>query len=375
MSSGPSKIICTEALTDVKLIEVIDRLATSCAYSTLVDALKTAINNKSTYSDLALARICAAFRRAAPGSMLINQLTDPYIRKTIPAWHWSMLHDLRRNQAYETAISNCVSHESLVLEIGTGTGLLAILAARAGARHVYTCEVNEQLAEVANANIQRAGLSDRITIINKPAEQLRLGSDIPKKCNVLLHEMISGDIVGEGIVEIMSHVGPSLLAENAIHLPNHLSANVQPVGETTLVKMHHIDLFQDIDLSDLNYLSPATSKVASFDSQELQGTAKVLIEFKFSMDNLVLAQANKIPLSSFEAPEAIGFLQWISFSFPCGTRYENAPGQASHWRWRFHPLKGRVSDYQGAFLTCEYFDKRLIVFTLDRTAQVSGTTD
>lgn len=42
-----------------------------------------------------------------------------------------------------------------VLDIGTGTGILAVMAARAGASHVYACEVNGVLCDIARDVFKR----------------------------------------------------------------------------------------------------------------------------------------------------------------------------------------------------------------------------
>ena len=58
-------------------------------------------------------------------------------------WHYRMLNDKERNEAYDGAIKRALQIRpgATVLDIGGGTGLLSIFAARAGADHVYCCEV------------------------------------------------------------------------------------------------------------------------------------------------------------------------------------------------------------------------------------------
>src|SRR5690349_9590517 len=75
-----------------------------------------------------------------------------------------MIADTTRVRAYARALDAKITSESVVLDIGTGPGFLALLACRAGAARVYAVEPEDviQVArEVASAN----GLADRIRFI------------------------------------------------------------------------------------------------------------------------------------------------------------------------------------------------------------------
>ena len=78
-----------------------------------------------------------------------------------------MVRDEARNAAYDAALRRAVTPGMRVLEIGTGSGLLAMMAARAGARHVYTCEVVPQIAQAAREIVARNGYAERITVLDK----------------------------------------------------------------------------------------------------------------------------------------------------------------------------------------------------------------
>jgi hypothetical protein len=83
-----------------------------------------------------------------PTTMVIRDIVHQSLSTGVPAYHWRMLRDEPRNAIYARAIARHVRAGMTVLEIGTGAGLLALMAARAGAR-VVTCESNPMIAAAA----------------------------------------------------------------------------------------------------------------------------------------------------------------------------------------------------------------------------------
>src|ERR1044072_84243 len=80
----------------------------------------------------------------------------------IPRWHFEMLNDEKRNVAFEQALSRAITPETIVLDIGSGTGLLAMMAARAGARETITCEMVPQFAELTRGKTGVGGDGGRL---------------------------------------------------------------------------------------------------------------------------------------------------------------------------------------------------------------------
>ena len=125
-----------------------------------------------------------ALLRDAPAELPDDEDVDFMLRLQFsidpPAWHIPMINDDERNAAYERALHRAVTPGDLVFEIGTGSGLVAMMAARAGAGRsspARRCRSWPNRAE----KIARNGLSDRITVLSKRSTQLKLGEDLPEK--------------------------------------------------------------------------------------------------------------------------------------------------------------------------------------------------
>ena len=86
--------------------------------------------------------------------------------ETANDFHYAMVNDHPRNEFYRLALAKVVVPDTHVLEIGTGSGLLAMIAAKQGAR-VTAVEANRHMAALARSIIAANGLSDRVRVINK----------------------------------------------------------------------------------------------------------------------------------------------------------------------------------------------------------------
>jgi type III protein arginine methyltransferase len=101
----------------------------------------------------------------APDDAQLAARVKSFINRAVPQWHFSLVHDHARNAAYDAALRRVVTPTSRVLEIGAGTGLLAMMAARAGAAAVITCEVVPAIAEKAAEIVAHNGYANRVRVI------------------------------------------------------------------------------------------------------------------------------------------------------------------------------------------------------------------
>lgn len=130
------------------------------------------------------------------------------------AIHVKMLNDRLRTEGFLTAINSVVRTGDIVVDIGTGTGVLAVAAARAGARHVYAIE-STGIAKIAKEVFAANGLAEKITLI----EGRSTGVGLPEKADVMISETVGNHPFAEGILETVADATKRLLKPGARMIP------------------------------------------------------------------------------------------------------------------------------------------------------------
>lgn len=167
----------------------------------------------------------------------------PYIH----LWHYDMLVNKERSQYYSDLIKDHCKGK-IVLEIGTGAGLLAALAIKHGAKQVICCEENPHLALVAMQLFQRLGLEDRIQLISKNSKDIKT-DEIPQ-VDVVLHELFASDPFGEEMVPTLADAR-RFMKKDAIFLPEKIQIIYQPVPQSQILEKLSFD---GIDLPEMEEL-------------------------------------------------------------------------------------------------------------------------
>lgn len=98
--------------------------------------------------------------------------------------HGSMVADRVRMDAYQAALERVVRPGCVVLDIGTGTGLMALMACRLGARRVYAVDPGDSV-HVARAVARASGYADRVEFIQDLSTRVRL----PERADVVVSDL------------------------------------------------------------------------------------------------------------------------------------------------------------------------------------------
>ncbi|MFA4874897.1 MAG: 50S ribosomal protein L11 methyltransferase [bacterium] len=129
-----------------------------------------------------------------------------------------MVTDPRRTPALLRAVKAAVRPGDTVLDIGTGLGVLAIAAAKAGAQRVFACDVDRAALAEARQNAKREGFAGKIKFIRGLSHDI----SIPARADVILCETVGSFAFDENILTTLSDARIRLLAREGRIVPARL---------------------------------------------------------------------------------------------------------------------------------------------------------
>jgi type II protein arginine methyltransferase len=284
------------------------------------------------------------------GRMLLRDLQSVHVRP----WHFRMMNDRPRNRAYDQAIRRAVGPDRHVLEIGTGSGLLAMIAARAGAGLVTTCEKVEVIAEAAAEIVARNGYGDRIRVIPKASDALQVGVDLPRRADLLISEILSDELLGEQVLRSTADARRRLLEPGGQLIPRAISAVVRLVGGAFLAEATSVGEVEGFDLTPFNRFAPSNVSInmesGAFDSLS---DDMALFRFDLAADGH-RPQRQRLTFTAQCAGTAVGLLQWVRLELDDTISFENRPGDEvspSAWRHVLHSFPAPIALVAGEQLT------------------------
>jgi protein arginine N-methyltransferase 1 len=142
------------------------------------------------------------------------------------AYHHSMLTDEVRTKTFLRAILKTVKPGDVVLDLGSGTGLLAYYACMSGAKRVYAVEAGP-IIELAKALSRRNGFQDRVTFVNDWSTNVEL----PEPVDVIVTETLGNVGFEEGILHWILDAKERFLVEGGRIVPHSVELVVVPAED------------------------------------------------------------------------------------------------------------------------------------------------
>ena len=133
--------------------------------------------------------------------------------------HRTMIRDQIRTEAFKRAIEAVVRPGDVVLDVGAGSGVLSMFAARAGASRVYAVE-QTSIAVLAQELVAANRLSDVIEVIQGDAMDIEL----PGRVDVIVSEWLGGFGIDEGMLVPVIAARDRWLKPGGIMIPRSVTA-------------------------------------------------------------------------------------------------------------------------------------------------------
>ncbi|WP_066648562.1 MULTISPECIES: 50S ribosomal protein L11 methyltransferase [Sphingomonas] len=274
--------------------------------------------------------------------------------RQIPGWHFSILSDLPRNRAYADAIARALAARpgARVLEIGTGSGILAMHAVRAGAAHVVTCEANRLVAQAARGVLVANGMNRQITLFNRHSTRLT-EADIGGRADILISEIIADNVLSEGVLPSHEHALRALCVPDPVVIPARATVCVALATDHSPLRaaLDHLDGF---DLAPFNRLRPPVISIKADDPDvQLRSEPIDLFAFDLAMPSRQPPERGTRMMQS-GGGRIDGVVQWLRLDLAPGISYENPPNGAwSNWGLRFHRFDDPVETQAGDLITID----------------------
>jgi len=138
----------------------------------------------------------------------------------------NMLRDRVRTQAYRSAIDLHLTPDSVVLDLGAGTGAFALYAAIKGARKVYAVETSP-LIEYGRQEAERLGLGDRIEFFHGSSQDFQPA----QRANMLISDLRGAlPFLGDAF-DVLADAKKRLLTADATLMPQRDTLYAAPVED------------------------------------------------------------------------------------------------------------------------------------------------
>jgi SAM-dependent methyltransferase len=146
----------------------------------------------------------------------------------IAAGHARLIADGKRNRAFTEALRRVVTRQSHVLDLGAGTGVWAVTAAKLGAARVVALERDPLLAPIIAELARENGVDGRVEIVTARSRRV----DLPREFDLAVSETIGLQAFDEGIVPLLADARRRFLKPGGRLMPETLALAAAPVQAT-----------------------------------------------------------------------------------------------------------------------------------------------
>ena len=247
-------------------------------------------------------------------------------------YHRTLIADRVRNEAFAAALRAVIKKGvTTVADIGTGTGLLALMAVKLGAREVFLYEAAE-VAGVA-AKVLKANGARNCDLI--PCHSTEMVD--PPRVDVVVSETLGNYALEEHIIETLADAKKRFLKPGGVLIPRRVEQFVAPVVSGRVQAEFDAWDMTGFDLSVAKAMSLNNIYVRTFGAKELL-EAKAWDAIELGVDSRS-ARKGEATWKLKAATTLYGFATWWSAGLAPGIALSTAPeAPRTHWEQLYLPL-------------------------------------
>jgi type I protein arginine methyltransferase len=238
-----------------------------------------------------------------------------------------MIADQGRMEAYRQALQQTIKPGAVVLDIGTGPGLMALMACQCGARRVYAIEPGDAI-QVGRDLAAVNGYSGQIEFIQALSTQVTL----PEPADVIVSDL-------RGVLPLFEHIIPSLvdarrrfLAPGGVLIPRRdtLWATVLefPDAYQEIIQPWDEDYY-GLDLSSVRPLATSSTKTVVIKEEQMLSAPQCWGSIDYTTVESPAVQG-QITWSMSRPGVGHGLGLWFDADLAPGIGFSNAPGEQAH---------------------------------------------
>lgn len=256
-----------------------------------------------------------------------------------------MVSDRWRTEAFARAIQEVVQSGHRVLDVGTGTGLLAMLSAKAGAVGVTGIDQSD-IIETAAKLVKANDLKDRVRLLRGPAADLQLDH----KVDVLVSEWLGHFAFVEAMLDDVLDARDKNLAPDGVMLPSNVQLCLAAVDDAVLYHQHGPGFWRK-DVLGLDYRMLEDRELAQGRATPGRVEAASLCSDTAQILDLDLKTADKddpfvhgtCTLTAQRDAVITGFAGWFVAQLSPGVVLDTSPDEPeTHWSQSYFPFHPRA---------------------------------
>jgi predicted RNA methylase len=266
----------------------------------------------------------------SPTLLAAQQGTYLALSRIVPEWHVPMLNEQKRNQAYFDALKSAITPKSRVFEIGTGSGLLSMMAAKLGAKQVTTCESVPLIAQTAQSIVADNGFEKSIKVIAKKSVDIKVGEDIAEQADILVSEIFSSELLGEHVLPSIEDAKRRLLKPGGRVIPAAGHIMIALFSGDDMRRNLMVDDSFGFNLQPFNAVVSKKRMIARNDLNIAMLSDGIdAFSFDFEHDDFFPGQNKTLNIPVKTSGRCYGIIQWIRLQMDKDVVFENHPEEKS----------------------------------------------